>query len=270
MNCYSGVLDITPLSSPVENMKDWEEAKNRRKGGTFYDGDLVAVDMALWEVNDYSLSVLGQRIKYSQHAGLYRKNPDAPFQAIYVNGIMITKDERIVLGKTQATEANWLGNLSLPAGGVKVPNKGAPSLPLEAMREMDEETGIFEYSHLPEVIVGWINSKSEREGNYHLTQSYVCPLTISSSEMRDCFRDWKSDKEKEGKQSEFSDLRFIPNNYKYLNSCIDKQDNHKNPVYSGKSLDVLEAWSRAYNCDLMKLIQSKDQPRIYLSQMNVK
>lgn len=247
-------------------------------GGVFYDGDLVGVEMNSFLSSGDELSFDTQRMSYSQHAGLFRKSTNAPLQALYVNSLMVTEDERLVFGVTQATETDWLGKLSVPAGAVKEGPDGYPSLGAQLYREITEEVGISPDYHIRnEVIIpGWINGMSQREKNYHLTASFVTPLKLTEKEIKEWFKDWITALKKWSSfarerglniKSEFADLRFLPNDRNYLLKFIEEQDKMNTKAnLLGKSLDVVEEWVRSYNCDIEALKASKTGARIYLPQ----
>ena len=58
--------------------------------------------------------------------------------------------------------------------------------------------------------------------------------------------------------TEFKELRFLPNDQKYLLKFIEEQDaKGKSANMLGKYLDVIEEWVRTYNCDIEKLKSSR-------------
>jgi ADP-ribose pyrophosphatase YjhB (NUDIX family) len=249
-----------------------QRAKARERDGSFYDGDIVGLLMQSLQTDGSEISAATQRIKYSYHAGLYRVDPNAALQALYVNGIMITRDNRLVLGTTQATEADWMGKLSLPAGAVDVGPDGYPSLGAQVLREFAEECGLSIDHHVAErkIFPGWINGMSAREGNYHLTVSFICPLIFNEMEMSEYFRDWKALQEKSGGgKVEFENLRFLPNDPRYISEFVKEQDTSGNARTLGKSLDVMEEWASRYGCDMEELKGSKGETRLYLPQPRI-
>ncbi len=255
-----------------------QTARAQARNGLFFDGDLVGIVMSSLVPQGQTLKAEAQHLKYSEHAGLFRSNPEAPVQAAYVNSLAITQDGYLVFGTTQATEADWMGKLGLPAGGLNLGPDGFPSLGTQIYRELSEELGIAsEYHFMEELIPGWMNGGSKREGNYHVTVSFVTPLRLNKAEMDEYFKDWKAANEKwmnaakargEKVKVEFKDLRFIPNDQKYMLQFIAEQDSKgKNANLLGKSLDVVEEWARKYNCDPEQLKESKKLgTQVYLPQ----
>ena len=263
----------------LESFVEEQTRKAKERGGVFYDGSLIGILMDSFMIKDGELSFDAQNINYSQHAGLFRKSFNAPLQAMYVNGLTITQDNKLVFGTTQATEADWMGKLNLPAGGLKIGPDGFPSLGAQFYEEIIEELGITPDYHIKnkEIIPGWINGMSKREGNYHLTTSFITYLLSNEKELSQYFGDWKEAQIKwmmnareRGEKvgiTEFKELRFLPNDQKYLLKFIEEQDaKGKSANMLGKSLDVIEEWVRTYNCDIEKLKSSKDNTEIYLPQ----
>ncbi len=259
-----------------------EQIKNAKaKGGLFYDGELIGVLMDSFKIKNNEISFDAQKMNYSQHAGLFRKDSNALIQAFYVNGLTITYDNRLIFGTTQATEADWMGKLNLPAGSLRISPDGYPSLGSQFYEEIIEELGIAPDYHIKDkkIIPGWINGMSKRENNYHLTTSFITNLRLTEKEMKEYFDDWKNaqlrwiksaEERGEKVKLEFKDLRFIPNDNKYLINFIEEQDNKgKGANILGKSLDVIEEWTTKYNCDVEKLKSSKDKARIYLPQPKI-
>ena len=261
-----------------------QAAKAKEKGGLFFDGDMTGIllrgeNAPTVRGNVDTLALNMQAMKYSQHAGLFRARHDAPIQAAYLCGLAITRDNYLVFGKNQATEVNFMGKLGIPAGGIIEGFGGAPSFD-QLYRELSEEIGFAEEYHLDgKVILGWMNGMSAREGNYHLTTSFIVPLRLSKDELHDYFKDWKDTQqrllariEKSGgkkKKVEFADLHFLPNDADYLRNFIDEQDSKgKDANLLGKSLDVVEEWVSRYSCDPFKveLIAKNEGAIVYLPQ----
>jgi len=246
----------------------------RRNGGSFYDGEMIGTLVDSIKTNKRELSFNAQNMRYSQHAGLFRINPFAPIQATYVNAVTLTLDDRIVLGTTQATEANWMGKLSIPAGGLTLGPDGFPSLGHQLYAELSEEVGISpEYHLIGKIIPGWIAGASAREGNYHLTTSFVVPLQMTENDLKEWFNDWKFAQQKwlvkSGRKIELKDLRFLPNDPTKLNVFLSEQDSRgENANILGKTADVIDIWANRYNCDPHKL-QNLKEARVYLPQPKI-
>lgn len=245
----------------------------REKGGLFFDGDLVGILMDSFKADDGQLSFDTQKIKYFQHAGLFRTDRCAPIQAMAVNSVMITSDGMIVFGKKQATEAGLMDKLGIPAGLLSIGPDGMPSLGAQIYREMSEEAGITPDYHIEDIVLGWTNGMSTRERNYHMTTSFVTLLKMPEKALNEWFDYWKFGQEhlmkteQAGKKTEFDGLHFIPNDPQYLRQIIEEQDEKwKNANLGGKSLDVIEAWVERYNCDISQLKASKSKGNIYLPQ----
>lgn len=245
-----------------------ENAKNR--GGTFFDGDLVGINMSSLKSEGQKISFKAQNIKYSQHAGLFRDNSNAPIQALYVNALAVTSDDKLVLGVTQVAEAENIGKVGLSAGAVESKDRVNGRLSLEAAiaRETGEELGLIPGQHYDVLIPGWMNGGSVREGNYHLTVSHFVPLKLTAEQLKKYFDSWKAKEDAKGAKTEFKGIEFIPNDPGYIREFIAQQDKAgKNAKLLGKSLDVLEVWAEKYNCDPRKLAESKKEgARVYLPQ----
>lgn len=246
----------------------------QRRGGSFYDGAMIGILVDSIKTNKGELSFDTQNMRYSQHAGLFRTNPFAPIQAAYVNAVALTLDNRIVLGTTQATEANWMGKLSIPAGGLTLGPDGFPSLGHQLYAELSEELGISPEYHLSRrIIPGWITGASAREGNYHLTTSFIVPLQMTKNNLKEWFDDWKSAQQKwltkSGRKIELKDLRFLPNDPARLNFFLSEQDSRgKDANILGKTADVIDVWANRYNCDSHKL-RNSEETRVYLPQPKI-
>ena len=87
-------------------------------------------------------------------------------------------------------------------------------------REMREEVGVTHDYHIREIVPGWVNGMSTREGNYSLTASFVTQLKLSEKEIAEWFKDWKAAQDKwmasakaEGviAKTEFKDIMLEPN-----------------------------------------------------------
>lgn len=260
--------------------KQTEAAEKR--GGRFYDGDMVGAWMSSIAADGPELGMTTQAMKYSQHAGLFRDNPRSPIQAVYVNALCITRDGRVVFGKSQATETQWMGRFGIPAGGVLVGPDGYVSLGGEIGSEAVEEIGLVPEYHLAEpMIPGWINGMSRREGNYHITTSFIAQLRLTAKECEEYFKDWKAAQDKLREKMmvrgeklpkvEFEQLAFVPNDAKEFGKIVEEQAaKGKNAQIMGKSLDVVEEWVRTYKCDPEKLKESKKKGvRVYLPQPEI-
>lgn len=254
----------------------------QKKGGRFFDGDMVGVRMDSLAADGPELSFDAQVMKYSQHAARFRGNPTSPMQAVYVNALCITRDGKLVFGRSQATEAQWMGRFGIPAGGVLVGPDGYVSLGNEIGAECGEEVGLVPEYHLAErMIPGWIGGMSRREKNYHLTTSFVAPLRLTAKEYEEYFADWKAAQDKLREHTaqrsekipkvEFAQLVFLPNDAKKLVPIIEEQDAKGNDAQiMGKSLDVVEEWARTYKCDPEGLKESKkDGAEVYLPQPEI-
>lgn len=250
----------------LEDFIDRQRRASMGKGGSFYDGDIVGLLTSSVSVNGNEVNFETQRIKYSQHAGLFRGDANSPIQAMYVSGLLVTSDNRIVLGTTQATEADWMGRLGIPAGALNVSPDGFPSLGAQIYREISEEIGIApDYMTHDSILPGWINSTSTREHNYHFTTSFVVPIILAERQMREFFGDWKHAQESIGRKTEFKDVKFLPNDPHYIDRFAEDQDRKgRNADLLGKSLDVIEEWATKYGCDPEKLKASKTGAKIYI------
>jgi hypothetical protein len=240
-------------------------------GGVFYDGDMIGILVDSFKGNGNNLNLELQKMKYSQHAGLFRSNRDSPIQAAYVAGLVVTADNYLVFGTTQQTEAQFMGKLGLPAGGLEPSFADTvPSFGLQLYKEMSEEIGFAGNEHIysqKRIVPGWMTAMSTREGNYHFSTSFVVPHKMTKSELNQYFTDWKNSQEKLNMKTEFKQLTFLPNDSKYLNKFIDDQVTNKGANLQGKSLDILEEWVRKYNCDILTLEDSKKEgTKTYLPQ----
>lgn len=263
------------------NFVSVQAAKAKERGGLFFDGDMTGILLhgeSAPKAEGDTIRLEMQAMKYSQHAGLFRAKHNSPIQAAYVSGLVITRDNYLVFGKNQATEVNFMGKLGIPAGGIIEGFAGAPSFD-QLYRELSEEIGFAEEYHLEgEVIPGWMNGMSAREGNYHLTTSFVVPLRLSKDELHDYFKEWKETQQKllarieqsggKRKRVEFADLHFLPNDAVYLREFIDDQDSKGAAAnLLGKSLDVVDEWVRHYKCDPFRLaLAKKDGVKLHLPQ----
>jgi hypothetical protein len=246
--------------------------------GQFFDGNLIGVYLNSIVSEGSVLSFTARTIKYSQHAGLFRNKADSGIQAMYVNAIVITRDNRIVFGTTQFTEADYMGKMSVPAGALECGPDGWPSPGAQIYRELSEEIGFAADYHLSSAIIpGWINGMSCRENNYHLTTSFIVPLKLTENEMQEYFRGWKAAQDSwisishahgEKTKTEFKDLIFVPNDPYYLANFIEEQDCMGSAAHLlGKSLDVIEEWVTQYKCNPETLLESRrDGTQVYLPQ----
>lgn len=237
-------------------------------GGLFYDSDMVGVKIdSICPEND-TIVFDAQRIRYSQHAGLFRNNAAAPVQALYVEAITVTSDERLVFGLAQATEKAFMGKLSTPAGGVEIAPDGFPSVGGHLYRELSEELGISPDYHImnENVVPGWVNGASKREGTYHLAFTFFVPLRLTEYELTQWFADWKNAQNRLNKKTELGELFFIPNVPARVLRLLEESDNEKGRKVQGKDSDEVEEWATTYACDLEKLKASKTGARIYLPQ----
>ncbi|MAG47684.1 hypothetical protein CL617_03685 [archaeon] len=249
-----------------------QSEKSKSVGGSFYDGSLVGALIDSIKLKDKEISFDTQQIKYSQHTGLYRNSHSSKIQAVYVNSLVITDDNMLVFGKTQATEHDWMNRLGIPAGGLQESPDGSPSLGSTIYAELAEEIGIAPEHHIKKggIIPGWISGASKREKNYHLTVSFITSLKLSQKEMTSWFKQWKNSVENNIKsiKVEFKDLEFIPNDYNHLKKFIVEQNKMGNKsVILPKTLDVLEEWVTTYKCDIKNLGKNKG---LYLPQPKLK
>ena len=87
--------------------------------------------------------------------------------------------------------------------------------------------------------------------------------------MNDYFNDWKAQNYHE-ERMEFEDLRFLPNDPKYILRFIEEQDGGNNAQRMlGKSLDVIEEWAKRYKCNIECLKNSKMETHFYLPQLRI-
>lgn len=270
--CHPVLPELSPENKRLlENFVKEQRKKAEEKGGSFYDGNLVGVVINSWRTHGTEVSALTQRIKYSYHAGLYRNEHNAPIQALYTNGLMITKDNRLVFGTTQIVETDWLGKLGLPAGVTKTNKHDHVELTVQALRKFEEDCGIRKH-HIVDgtLIPGWVNGMSSRERNYHLTASFICPLNLTEKEMKEYFDAWKNLMEITGNKMKFKYIGFLPNEPEYVSSFVQKQDQMgKDANMLGKSLDVIQEWAEKYKCDVEKLKESKGKPKVYPQQPKI-
>jgi hypothetical protein len=239
--------------------------------GEFKDGLLVGILMDSLKADNQTVQLAMQNIRYFQHAGLFRTNANAPIQAAYVCALVITADNRLVFGDTQFTEAQFMGKLAIPAGGIGTPvNDKTPSYMAQLYKETGEEIGLAGDMHaeISGIIPGWINGMSRREGNYHLTTSFVVKHKFTADQIQKYFNLMRDFHASQGIKTEYKRLVAIPNDKKYLETFIEEADaKGKDSNLQGKSLDVVEEWVRTYDCDPEKLIERKSQgARVYLPQ----
>lgn len=257
----------------LEDFVREQTRKSEERKGLFFDGDMIGVKINSIKSEGTKLELETQSMKYSQHAGLFRLNPNVPLQALYVNSILITKDDKIVFGTTQATEAQWMGKLNLPAGGLTLSPDKYPSPGEQIEREIAQEIGLISGVHYDEqgIIPGWMNGMSSREGNYHYTISFVTPLNLDEKQLIEWFEGIRDLVSRLGIKTEFKKLSFFPNDPEYIKRFIEKQDEKgKDANLLGRSCDVIEEWSRTYECDPEKLKQSKLKgSKVYLSQPEI-
>lgn len=266
--------EIFPVSAEqrafLDNFTAEQIVKSKKTGGTFYDGDLVGVKMGSMRVKEGRLAFGLQKIKYSQHAGIFRGKHDSPIQALYVNGLVLTKDNYLVLGVTQIAESGNVGKVGLSAGAVEEKDQvgGKISLETAIAREMNEELGLEHKRHYEGMVPGWMNGASQREKNYHLTTSFVVPVRMTAEEMTKYFNDWKKEQEKAGKKTEFKGIALLENSTDKIKAFIAEQDSLGSKAkLLGKSLDVLEVWAEKYGCNPDNLVDSyKQGARVYLPQ----
>lgn len=260
----------------IDAFVDSQTKRAKERGGAFYDGDMIGVPMNSFKTERSELSFDTRRLRYFQHAGVNRWEREAPIQAAYVNGLLITKDNRLVCGLSQVAEPQWLGTFGIPAGSLNLGPDGFPSMGAQIYREISEEVGIVPDYQIIEIVPGWINGASKREKTYSLTTSFVVPLKMNEAEARDYFEGWKAAQEKwmssatargEKMKTEFKRIHFLPNDPNYLQEDTIKKGGVN---IQGKSMDVVQEWAEEYGCDLERLKESKKSgARIFLPQPRI-
>lgn len=211
--------------------------------GVSKNEDMVGVNLPSISLDDKTLRFDTRRISYAQHASLLRSNPSSLVQALYVAGLVLTSDERLVFGLTQATENQFMNKFGVPAGGVSLSPDGFPSLGAALYRELGEELGLVPEVQVENIIPGWITGASKRENNYHLSAVFLVPLRMTSKELCDFFDEWKNQYVVlTGEKSEFAYLNFVPNSPTELKEWL------AGCTVLGKSKDIVDEWVNSYGC----------------------
>lgn len=243
------------------------------KGGQFFDGDMVGVTG--FSIDEKDVIIDTQAMKYSQHAGLFRTMHDAPIQAMYVCGLVLTSDNKLVFGNSQFTEADFMGKLGIPAG-VIVANQDGVVLPLrdQLYGRLEKEMGLTEAHYdRQKVTPGWVTGMSRRESSFHYTTSFVVPLGIDSHELNEHFKTWKTAQDDalqaQGKKPELKELRYLPNNPEIIMNYLAIEDKKGNATsILGKTADVVEAWALEYGSHAGAIVRHNFEkgPKIYIPQ----
>lgn len=256
----SAVFPVT--SEQQAYLDEFIVRKSRETGATFYDGDMVGVPAGELSAAFDELTLGTRRMKYSQHAGLFRMRADAPIQALYVSGIVVTSDNRFVLGTAQATEKQWMDRINIPAGLVQVSPGGFPSLGAELYRELFEELGLLPDFVIGEIMPVCMHGPSRREGNFHYSVPFFVPLKMDEARLRSWFEYWTHGLKSFGETPEFASLNFYPNEPAHIKRMLEEEDAKSEPQIIGRALDIVEEWA-GYECDPEKLRASKTHVKFY-------
>ena len=248
-----------------------QTAQARRQNTVFFDGAMVGVS-AMFAHGD-RLVLHPQAITYAMHRHLLRTDPHAHVQALYVNALVITSDERLVCGINDAVDAAKVDKVSLPAGNVALGPTKEPSPDAALYAELGQELFLIPEVHYSpkDITLGWISGMSQRNSDYHYTLSFVVPTKFSARDLHDHFH---SAREAiisiEGGKTEFSNIVAVPNDRVYLAGYIEKHDRKctagARAMLEGKTLDVLQEWAQRYHADVEKLRASKTGAHVYLPQ----